>query len=38
MIKNIWNKVSSYQLSGKGKLFVGALLVIIIVLIVNWAA
>lgn len=38
MIKSLWNKVNSYQLSGKGKLFVGALLVIIIVLIVNWAA
>jgi|TARA_R100001460_G_scaffold25211_3_gene50723 hypothetical protein len=38
MIKNIWNKLNLYSLSKRGKIAVGILAIIIVVIIVGWAA
>ena len=38
MIKDLWNKIMSYELTHKGKILAGSLLVLIIILIVGWAA
>ena len=38
MIKDLWNKIMSYELTRRGKILAGSLLVLIIILIVGWAA
>ena len=38
MIKSIWKKLSMYSLSRRGKIVVGGLAVVAIVVIVGWAA
>lgn len=38
MIKDLWNKIMSYELTRRGKILTGSLLVLIIILIVSWAA
>ena len=38
MIKDLWNKAKSYQLSKQGKIFFGAIAVILLIIIVGWAA
>ncbi len=38
MIKNIWNKINLYSLSKRGKIAVAALAIIIVLVIVGWAA
>lgn len=38
MIKNIWNKINLYSLSKRGKIVAVALAIIIVLIIVGWAA
>jgi hypothetical protein len=38
MIKNLWTKIKSYQLSRAGKLVVGFAAIILLIIIVGWAA
>jgi len=38
MIKSIWNKINLYSLSKRGKIAVAALAIIIVLVIVGWAA
>jgi hypothetical protein len=38
MIKDIWNKINLYSLSKRGKIVAAALAIIIVLIIVGWAA
>tara|TARA_E500000318_G_scaffold78082_3_gene72994 strand:- start:1949 stop:2065 length:117 start_codon:yes stop_codon:yes gene_type:complete len=38
MIKDIWNKINLYSLSKRGKIAAAALAIIIVLVIVGWAA